>query len=71
MNEVAGTEGARDDRRDPFAIGCLDADLVAYMHEDLIVAHGHERKLAEVRVCRVIFQGVELSIYDKNKILIR
>lgn len=60
MNEVTGAECARDERGDLLPSRRRDSDMVADLHEDLRMAHRHERKLAEVRVCREIFQSVQL-----------
>ena len=50
-------------RRHPLAVGGLDADLVTDMHEHVLVTHADQRQFAEVRVCREVFESVQLSSF--------
>lgn len=40
-------------------VRCMNAYGVANVHKNVPVAHVDERKLAEVRVCREIFESVQ------------
>ena len=52
-------------RGNPFSIGCLYAYLIADVSEHLSIAERDEGKFAEIRVCRKVFQGVQLQDLSK------
>jgi len=65
MNKIARTKRACHNRCDPTTVGCLYADIITDMDEYLLVAQRNKGKLAEIGVCRIIFESVKLGIiYD-------
>lgn len=51
----------------PFPVASLDANLVADMNEDLLVAHTHECKLAKIGMSGKVLQGVELRVQRSGR----
>ena len=62
MNKIVRTKRACHDRRDPTTVGCLNSDVITDMNENLLVAQSNEGKLAEIGVCRKVFESMKLRM---------
>lgn len=51
-----------NDWRDHLSVVCSHSYGITNMHKYIAVSHGNKSKLAEIRVRREVFKGVELFI---------
>jgi hypothetical protein len=70
-DEIAGSERACHDGRNPLAIRRLYPDLISNMHEHLVMAQRHQRQLAEVGVRGEVLEGMELCDGALQSVLLR